>query len=191
MQALPAGPAPAPQRQLLVGATFAAMAMVMLMGAMLAVWMSFRNAATDLGESFVPSGVTIPEVPTNVMLIAFVGLLVFVQWAVWSATRHDRGHTVFALAITALMAILIINAQAFVYSEMGMPVADGTYAALFYSITGAFMALMIIGLLVTAVAAFRYVGGRDDTALLTAHAIYWYATATIYAAMWFVVYVTK
>jgi cytochrome c oxidase subunit 3 len=175
MQALPAGPEPAPNRQLLVGATFASMAMFMLVGGMLAVWVSFRNASTNVGESFLPSGVVIPEVPTNVMLIAFAAIVSFVQWAVWSATRDERGHTVFALAVTALVAIMIINAQAYVYAQMEMPVADGTYAALFYAITGTFVALMVAGVLFTAVTAFRYIGGRSDRAIVTAHAIYWYA----------------
>ena len=38
MHALPAAPAPAPQRQMLVGTSLAVMAMVMLTGSMLAVW---------------------------------------------------------------------------------------------------------------------------------------------------------
>lgn len=191
MQALPTGPEPTANRQLLVGATFASMAVLMLIGGMLAVWVSFRNAATDIGEPFLPSGVVIPEVPTNVMLIAFLAIVSFAQWAVWSATRDERGHTVFALAVTALVAIMVVNAQAYVYARMELPVSDGIYAALFYAITGTFVALMVIGVLFTTVAAFRYIGGRSDRAIVTAHAIYWYALSAAYAALWFVVYVTK
>ena len=69
---------------------------------------------------------------------------------------------------------------------------DGTYAAMFYAITGMFMVLMIAGLLFTVVAAFRYIGGRSgDQEILVSHAIYWYAMSAIYAAIWFLVYVTK
>ena len=126
MYALPAGPVPAPQRQTLVGSAFASMAMIMLAGGMLAVWLVQRDATLAAGELWIPKGVAIPEVPANVMLIAFLGVCVFGQWAVWSAKRNDRGHTVFALAVTILVALLIINAQAYIYHDMGMGIADGT-----------------------------------------------------------------
>jgi hypothetical protein len=52
--------------------------------------------------------------------------------------------------------------------------------------------LVVLGLVFTAVAAFRTLGGRiRDTEILSAHALYWYFAAAAYAAVWFVVYVTK
>ncbi len=192
MYALPAGPIPAPQRQTLVGSAFAAMAIIMLTGGMLAVWLLQRDDALDAGEAWLPEGVAIPEVPANVMLIAFLGLCVFAQWAVWSAKRNDRGHTVFALAITMLMALLVVNAQAYIYHEMELGIADGTYQVMFYAVTGMFMVLMIVGILFSVVAAFRFTGGRTgDRELVAAHAIYWYTIAAVFTALWFVVYVTK
>lgn len=192
MHALPAAPPPAPQRQVLVGTSLAVAAMFMLTGSMLAVWALQRTEALDTVGAWMPKGVTVPEVPTNVMLVAFAGICVFGQWATWSAKRNDRGHTVFALGCTVLVALLVINAQAFVYHEMGVGIGDGTYAAMFYGLTGLFMVLMIIGIVFSMVAAFRYIGGRSgDQEILVSHAIYWYAMSAIYAAIWFLVYVTK
>jgi len=191
MQALRAGPAPAPRNQLLVGSSLAAVVMVMLTGGMLGVWLVQRTDAIDAEGTWVPEGVTIPEVPSNVMLLAFVAVCVFGQWALWSAKHGDRPHTAFALGCLALVALLIVNAQAFIFHEMGLGIADGTYAAMFYAVTGMFLALMIVGLTFTAIAAFRYLGGRVDHELLTAHAIFWYALTAVYAAIWFVVYVVK
>jgi cytochrome c oxidase subunit 3 len=192
MYALPAPPPPAPQRQVLVGVSLAVMAAVMMTGSMLAVWALQRREAIDFAGSWLPDGVTIPEVPTNVMLLAFVGLCVFGQWAVYSANNDDRGHTILALGCSFLVGILVINAQAFVYTQMGLGIADGTYAAMFYAITGFFMLLMIAGLLFTTVTAFRFIGGRTaDRELLVAHALFWYAMSAIYAGIWFLVYVTK
>jgi len=192
MQALPAAAPPAPQRQVLVGMSLAIAAIFMLTGSMLAIWALQRSEAIDLEGSWLPSGVAIPEVPTNVILIAFIGICVFGQWALWSAKRDDRGHTVFALGCTALVALMVINAQAFVFHEMEIGINDGTYASMFFAITGLFMALMIIGVVMTVVVAFRYIGGRTaDREILAAHALYWYAMAIVYAAIWFLVYVTK
>ena len=97
-----------------------------------------------------------------------------------------------ALAATAFMGLLILNAQFFVYHQLGLGIADGPYASMFYAITGTFMALMIAGVAFTIVTTFRYLGGRTrDREILTAHAIFWYAMAAVFAAIWFVVYVTK
>jgi cytochrome c oxidase subunit 3 len=191
MEALPAAPAPEPRRQLLVGASLASAAIAMLVGGMLAVWALQRTRAIDAGDSWLPRGVTIPEVPTNVMLIAFVPLCVFAQWAVWSAKRDDRGHTLLALGLTGLMVLMIVNAQAFVYQEVGLGVADGAYASMFYAVTGMFVALMLAGLIFTVIVAFRQFGGRVDSELLVAHALFWYVMSAAYAAIWFVVYVLK
>lgn len=192
MDALPAGPAPAPRNQLIVGTTLASIAMVMLTGGMLAVWAVKRSAAIEAGQNWLPSGVTVPEVPTNVMLIAFPAVCSFAQWAVWAAKRNDRANTVFALGTTAFVALLIINAQAFVFNQMGVGVFDGAYGSMFYALIGTFFALMIAGVLFTAVTAFRYLAGRTrDREILAAHAIFWYAMTAVYSAIWYLVYVTK
>ncbi|WP_420451650.1 cytochrome c oxidase subunit 3 [Ilumatobacter sp.] len=192
MHALTPGPAPAPRNQTIVAASVGAAATLMLIGGMLAVWAVKRSAMIATGEPWLPSSVTIPEVPTNVMLIAFAALCSFAQWAIWSAARDDRANTVFALAVTGFVALLVLNAQAFVWSQMEIGVFEGEYGSMFFAITGTFFALMIAGLLMTVVTLFRYLAGRTrDRELLVAHAIYWYALTVAFSAIWFVVYVTK
>jgi cytochrome c oxidase subunit 3 len=192
MEALAAGPAPAPRNQLLVGTALGCMAAAMLTGGMLAVWGVKRSGAIEAGQTWLPSGVTIPEVPSNVMLVAFAAICSFAQWAVWAAKRNDRPNTVFALGATAFVALLVINAQAYVWSQINVSVSDGEYGSMFFAITGTFVALMIVGLLFSAVTAFRYLAGRTrDREILTAHAIFWYTMTAAYSAIWFVVYVTK
>lgn len=191
MQALSAGPEAAPRRQVIAGAVIASMAMVMLTGGMLAVWSEQRTNFVERDGHWLPDGIVIPEVAANVALIAFIAICSFAQWAVWAVKRQDRAHTAFALAVTALTAIMVINAQAFIYSHMELGIADGAYATMFYAVTGMFTLLMIIGVVLTAVTAFRSIGGRSDNGLVVAHAIYWYTMAAIFSAVWFVVYITK
>ena len=51
---------------------------------------------------------------------------------------------------------------------------------MFYAITGTMLALLIIGLVFTAVTAFRFLGGRtDDREIVAAHALYWYFLAAV------------
>ena len=69
---------------------------------------------------------------------------------------------------------------------------QGTYSVMFYAVTGVVMALAIVGVVFSAVTAFRYLGGRTtDREVVSAHALYWYAYSAIFAVVWFVVYVTK
>ncbi len=186
MQALTAGPAAAPRRQIIAGSAVASMAMIMLTGGMLAVWSEQRTNFVERDGTWLPDGVVIPEVAANVTLLAFIGVCTFAQWAVWAVRRNDRGHAAFALGTTALTAIMVINAQAFIYADMGLGISDGAYATMFYAVTGMFMLLMIIGVVFTAVTAFRSIGGRSDNDI-----VYWYTMAAVFTAVWFVVYVTK
>jgi heme/copper-type cytochrome/quinol oxidase subunit 3 len=189
--ALPAAPTPAPRRQVLVGTALACVAGTMLIGGMLAIWVLFRERAVTAGERF-PGDAVIPEVASNVMLITIATLCVFAQWAVYAAKRQDRLNVGLALGLVAIIGIAFINAQAFIYVQMGLPIADGTYATLFYALTGVIVALAAIGLVFTSVAAFRFLGGRaGDHEIVVAHALYWYFLTAAFAAVWFVVYVTK
>jgi cytochrome c oxidase subunit 3 len=195
--ALPPAAPPAPRRQLFIGTALACVAGTMLIGGMLAVWVLLRERylTSGLGGEAIerfPIDYTIHEVATNVMLMTIWALCLFAQWAVYAGNRGDRAHTGLALGVTAVLAVAFINAQAFVWSQMQVEVADEYYGALFYAMTGTMLAVVAAGLLYTVVAAFRALSGRlRETEVLSAHALYWYWAAAAYSAVWFVVYVTK
>ena len=132
-----------------------------MVGGMLALWMRFREVAINGPDHrWLPKGITIPEVPSNVMLIAMLPICVFAQWAVYSAKRNDRPHAGLALGLVGLLGIAFINAQAFIWATMGLPIADGSYSVLFYAVTGVMTVLAVIGVTFSVVTAFRYLGGR-------------------------------
>jgi heme/copper-type cytochrome/quinol oxidase subunit 3 len=189
--ALPA-PAPAPpKRQLLVATALFSAAATMVVGGMLATWVLLRSRAVDAGERF-PEGYIISEVPSNIMLMTVGAICVFAQWAVYAAARRDRLNTGLALGATWLLGAAFINAQAFIWVDMGVEIAEGGYAIVFYAVTGLMVALALIGLVMTAIAAFRFLGGHlGETEMISATALYWYFLAAAFAAVWFVVYVTK
>ena len=188
--ALPPGPAPAPRRQIFVGTALACVAGTMLIGGQLAIWALIRERAVDAGERF-PGTFEIPEVASNVMLMTIYTLCLFAQWTVYSAKRGDRMHVGLSLGVVGLMVLAFINAQAYVYNVMEMPVAETGYPGMFYAITGTMLALVIIGLMFTVITAFRVLGGRGDLELVASHAMYWYFVAAAFTGVWFLVYVTK
>jgi cytochrome c oxidase subunit 3 len=196
MLALPSAAAPAPRRQVFVGTAIGCVAAGSLLGSMLALWMRFRTEALDVTDGrWVPRGVNIPLVPANTMLLAFVLIWVFAQWTVYAARRDARSHTALGLTLVAVIGVAIINAQAYIYSRMKLPIngEDATaYNTMFYAITGTFLLLLVIGVGFSAITAFRYMGGRTtDREIVSAHALYWYFLSALFFALWFVVYVTK
>ena len=136
MHALPPAPVPPPRRQVLIGTAVASLGVFTLIGGLLAVYIRIREDARDAGEPWVPESVSIPGVPTNVMLISFFALVLFAQWAVYAARRRDRAHIGLSLGLVGVVGLAIVNAQAYVYNRMALPAADSTYASLFYAVTG-------------------------------------------------------
>jgi heme/copper-type cytochrome/quinol oxidase subunit 3 len=134
-------------------------------------------------------------VPANAMLLAFLPICVMAQWAVYASRRDARSHTALALGLVGVIGVAVINAQAYIYQQMKLPAAskDGAaFNAMFYGLTGTFMALVALGIGFSIVTAFRYLGGRtSDREIVAAHALYWYFLAAVCCALWFVVYVTK
>jgi cytochrome c oxidase subunit 3 len=193
MHALPAAPEPAPRRQILVGTALLSAASAAVVGALLALWLRLRHEAINgVDGRWVPKGIRIPMVPANVMLISLVPLCIFAQWAVYSAKREDKPHAALALALVGVLGVAFVNAQAMIWGTLKLPAHEGSYSAMFYSLTGVTVLLAIVGICFSAAAAFRFLGGRTtERELVAAHALYWYAFSAVFALVWFVVYVTK
>ena len=163
---------------------------------MLALWMQFRtDALAATGGRWVPKGINVPLVPANTILLAFVPVCIFAHWAVYAARRDARSHTALALGLVGVIGLAIVNAQAFIYARMKLPInpkGATAYNTMFYAITGTYLLLLILGIGFSAVTAFRYMGGRTtDREIVSAHALYWYFLGALFFALWFVVYVTK
>jgi heme/copper-type cytochrome/quinol oxidase subunit 3 len=199
MLALPPASQPAARRQVFVGTAVAGAAGFMLIGGMMATWLKFRADAPvreSLKRGFIkdwmPDKIVVPEIAANMMLLGLFVICIMAQWAVYSAKRNDRTHTGLALGVTALLALASINAQIAIWAQMGVGANDGAFHSMFYAATGTMTALILSGFVYTAVAAFRYLGGRTkEVELVSAHALYWYFLTAAFCAVWFVIYVQK
>ncbi len=167
MLALPPASQPAARRQVFVGTAVAGAAGFMLIGGMMATWLKFRADAPvreSLKRGFIkdwmPDKIVVPEIAANMMLLGLFVICIMAQWAVYSAKRNDRTHTGLALGVTALLALASINAQIAIWTQMGVGANDGAFHSMFYAATGTMTALILSGFVYTAVAAFRYLGGR-------------------------------
>lgn len=195
--ALPPAPVPTRRRTLFVGTAFACAAMLSLFGGLIGLYIQVRNNAGGSTSDWIPSGVVVPEVVVNTMLITMFLTTITAQWAVHAGRRGNRRDAGVALGLTALLALAILNAQAFVFKNMNVPILnedDGAFNVMFYAITGSFFAAVLAGLAMALLGAFRALGGRyraEDTEALSANALYWYCLTGAFCFVWYFVYVVK
>ena len=200
MLALPPASAPERKHSLLVGTALGVAAGAAAFAGMLGTYLVARERELDaLREAgkpvqFLPRGVSMPGIPSNLMLIVLVFASVTAQWAVHSMHRGDRRHAAMAFTTTALFGLGALNLQLQVYRLLGVGLTSSPFATLFFGVTGGFLVALLVGLVFAVVTAFRSLGGRfaaTDTDGVAAFALYWHFLTVAFAVLWLVVYVNK
>ena len=192
--ALAPPPQPRRPRALFMGTAFAAAAVGMSFLGLIAIYISVRSEAIAGGGTWLPEGVVIPLTPPNVAMATLLMSVVTMQWAIYAIGNRDRQNAYIALGITLLLGAAFANSTAYLYSQMGLVIADSPVGVLIYAISGAHLVLTIAALLYVGVVALRALGGeytpRDHEGLSSA-ALFWYATVAVYALIWYTIFITK
>lgn len=191
--ALPPGPAPARPRVLLVGTALAAAGSAMAILAMIAIYISSRADVIASGETWLPEGTVLPLTPSNIAFATMLISGVTMWWAVDAVSKNDRPMAYLALGLTIMFGAAVINATAFLYTQMGLEVATEV-GLLIYAITGAHIAMILAGLVYAGVMTFRTLGGEyhgRDREGITAAALFWYVTIAVHSVIWYAIYIVK
>jgi heme/copper-type cytochrome/quinol oxidase subunit 3 len=191
--ALPPAPAPARPRVLLVGTALASTAVFMAFAGMIGLYLSTRHAAIADAGAWLPEGSKIPLTPGTMAFFTMLLSGVTMWWAVDAVGRNDRQQAYVAQGLTMFFGAAVINATSFLYTQMELPAATDA-GTLIYAITGAHLAMVMIGMVFAAVMTFRTLGGEyhgRDREGLTAAALFWYATIAVHAVIWYAIYITK
>ncbi|MCU1455455.1 MAG: putative cytochrome c oxidase subunit [Acidimicrobiales bacterium] len=190
---LPPAAKPARPRVLLVGTSLATASTVMVFAGLIGIYLRERSLALAGSGTWLPKGTHIPLTPGTISLFTFVLSGVTMWWAVDAVGRNDRPGAYFALALTIMFGLCVVNATTFLYSQSKLSVST-TAGMMIFTITGAHLAMLIAAMVFNAVMVFRTLGGeyqgRDREGLVAA-AVFWYATIAMYAVIWFAIYVTK
>jgi len=192
--ALAPPPAPRRPRVLLVGAAFGAVASALVILSMLAVYLQVRGDRVAEGVTALPEDVVLPLTPGNMGAVTLSMAVITVAWLVHSLRHDDRTHAYLALGLSLLLGVAFINATAYLYSQLGMPLTLTGTSGLLYAITGAHLVMTAVGLLFLAVMGFQALGGQltgRDAEGMSAAALYWYVTVAVYLAIWYGIYITK
>src|SRR4051812_20312583 len=179
--ALPAGAPPQRPRVLLVGTTLAALGTFMAFAGLVGIYAEARQSVVSKGGTWLPKGAHIPLTPGNMAMGTMLLSAVTMWWAVDAVGRNDRRSAFLGLGLTIFFGLAVVNATSFLYTQMNLPV-DTTAGLLIYCVTGAHLAMIIVGLGFASVMTFRTLGGeyqgRDREGLIAA-AVFWYATIAV------------
>lgn len=192
MSTIPAEVTPAvlpKRRQTVVGAAFAAASSAMLVVLLLGNYLEIRSAS----EKFF-DGVSMPLAQPNVMFWGLGLSVLSIQWAVWAIARDERSQAYWAIGITALLGLSFLNSTWYLMSQSDLAVGVQPEAGATFAVVGAHVAMVLVGLLMVAVMAFRTFGGQFSSRYpdgWSAAALYWHTTVGVYVLVWYAVYVTK
>ena len=178
---------------LMVGTALATGAVVMFFAGLFAVYFSMRADTMAWGSEWFPEG-AIQLSPGGMNMATLVVATVTMAWAVHSVAGNDRIHAYLALALTAVMGIAMINQTVFYFNDIGLPIDYSTSTTLLFTIVGAHLVMVGIGVLWVGLLLLRALGAQDTRRhrdLVSAAALYWYATVAVYAVMWVGIYIGK
>lgn len=181
-------------RMLVVGTSFAAVAVAMMVVGMVGVYLVERSAVVSAGGTWLPDGVLLPLTQPNVMLFGLIMSSVVIQWAVSAVRNDDRVNSYLALGLTLLFGIGYVNMTAFLWSKAGFVVADNLQSTLIYTITGTHVAMAVVAMVFVALMAFRALAGGYDSRQydgIAAAAVFWHVMVAMYMLIWLAIYVTK
>ena len=192
MSSIPAELAPPvlpKRRQTVIGAALAAGSSAMLVVILLGNYLEIRSASDNFFD-----GVSMPLTQPNVMFWGLGLSVLSIQWAVWAIARDERSQAYWAIGITALLGLSFLNSTWYLMSQSDLAVGVQPEAGATFAVVGAHVAMVLVGLLMVAVMAFRTFGGQFSSRYpdgWSAAALYWHTTVGVYVLVWYAVYVTK
>ncbi len=186
-------PLPSRPRTLVTGAVLGSIASVMFFAGLLAIYFSMRADAIAWGSEWFPEG-AIQLVPGGMNMATMSLSVITMAWAVRSVSLNDRIHAYLALGLTALLGVAMINQTVFYLNDIGLPVDYSKASTLLFTIVGAHMVMVAIGVIWNLLLLVRAFGGQDTRRhqdLVSALSIYWYAGVVIYSIIWIGIYIAK
>jgi cytochrome c oxidase subunit 3 len=185
---------PSRPRLLLIGTGLAVGAAATLVLTLVWFYLRLRADVIATGDTWLPEGTNLQLTPGTMGLFTLLMSADTVVWAGWALRRSDRGHAIFAIAVTLLLGAAFIVGAVYNLQQIGIGVGDSTPGLFIFVIAGLHIAMVGVGMLFLLVMGFRALGGQLTGRAaegVSAAALYWYVTIAVYAVIWYGIYVTK
>ena len=184
---------PTRPRTLVVASAFGTGSVVMYFGCLFALYFSIRHDAMAWGTQWYPEG-AIQLVPGGMNMSTMAMSAITMGWAVHAVLNDDRIHAMLAMALTAVLGIAMVNQTVFYFKDIGLPIDASEAATLLFTIVGSHMVMVAVGVLWLGLLLLRALGGQDTSRhrdLVSAAALYWYASVAVYSVIWVGIYIAK
>ncbi len=185
--------APTRPRTLVIASAFGTGSVLMYFGGLFAVYFSIRADALAWGSQWYPEG-AIQLVPGGMNMATLALSAITMAWAVQAVLNDDRVHAMIAMALTAVLGIAMVNQTVFYFMDIGLPIDASEAATMLYVIVGSHLVMVAVGVLWLGMLLLRTLGGQDTNRhrdLVSAAALYWYATVAVYSVIWVGIYIAK
>jgi heme/copper-type cytochrome/quinol oxidase subunit 3 len=192
MSLIPANLVAAPlprRRQQLFGTAFAAAGVAMFQLALVGIYLAER--ADDSGRWLSQN--TIPLTQPNMQFGTLLLGSIFIQWAVWSIARNERGQSYLAIGLTLLMGLAFLSQTTFLWKTVALELRSPEGPA-FYAVTVVNFAIVIVAMAYVMLMAVRALGGQYSSRLpegISSAALFWHVAVALYSVVWLAVYVMK
>ncbi|HJM72369.1 MAG TPA: cytochrome c oxidase subunit 3 [Acidimicrobiales bacterium] len=185
--------APTRPRTLVIASAFGTGSVLMYFGGLFAVYFSIRADALAWGSQWYPEG-AIQLVPGGMNMATLALSAITMAWSVQAVLNDDRVHAMIAMALTAVLGIAMVNQTVFYFMDIGLPIDASEAATMLYVIVGSHLVMVAVGVLWLGMLLLRTLGGQDTNRhrdLVSAAALYWYATVAVYSVIWVGIYIAK
>ncbi len=190
----PAAPVARP-RLVMVGTALVVVGIAVFFAGLLGLYLTKRAELLGSGLGWLPEGVVIPLSQPDVMFFTMLMSSVTVQWVVDAIGRGDRRNAYLACGVTLMFGVAFINMEAYLDNILKLDVSIASpLPVLYYTITGAHLAMVVAAMFFLVLMAFRALGGQYTSRQhdgVSAAALFWHAMVAVYAILWYAIYITK
>jgi len=178
------GPVPGKPRRgtSTIGTLLLVTADAMVLGAVVAVYLSIKDGSV----TWPPRGVHVGTYIPTMMTITAVMSGFSVQWGMFAARRNDGRNAAMALGLTLFLGVAMANLDWLSFVRSGFGFNDHPYGTLYDVLIGYHLLHLLVAIVVMLLLAFRTMAGHfsgDRHDALRAGAVFWQYTNVV----WFVV----
>jgi cytochrome c oxidase subunit 3 len=181
--ALPPGGRNRPAKLVTIATAVTLSGALTLFGSLIGAWFFVKH----LNRPWPPKGVNIDNYLGTMLTVTALMAGVTVEWAVHAIRREDKSQSAFALAVTAVFGMAILNLLWYLGRTVGFGPGASPFAVVFFALLSASGFTFLVGVVVAILAMARTLGRQMSPAgheMLRATALYWHFAVVAWLAVW-------
>jgi heme/copper-type cytochrome/quinol oxidase subunit 3 len=183
MLALPPGGRERPRNLITVATALTLSGGLTLFAALIGAWFYVKH----INPPWPPKGVKIDNYLGTMLSVTALMAGVTAEWAVHAIRKEDKSQSAFALGITAVFGLAILNLLWYLGRTVGFGPGKTPFAVVFFALISASGFVFLTAVVVAIVAMARTLGRQMSPAsheMLRATAMYWHFAVVTWLSVW-------